>query len=329
MPRVRRLPTLAVAALTVCLLLVVAVLSVSPGATADTTRKAAGQFPGDRPGRVYLGMSCDDCPKRESQLGQGVGLKRWFKKWGDWRGVATAIKEDRAKHRRPWISIEGPQGGTPAGWLAVGQGAYDANLRGLAKVLKAHDNRPIFLSFDHEVSNNLPDDQGRSWAKGFKRFHDVLDEEGALEKVALAPIVASWLFDAANPQDPAAWMRPGVLRRASFMGVDLYQSDTGRAFAQRIPPVDAWLADHGYPDMRIGLGEIGATDYFGNVSGPAWLNRSLRWAARHTDAVIAVSYFNSTANSDPGVYWPLDESTEKMSVYTKWLNRPTFISRVR
>ena len=127
----------------------------------------------------------------------------------------------------------------------------------------------------------------------------MLDEEGALRKVALAPIVAAWLFDAANPQDPGAWMRPGVLRRASFMGVDLYQSDTGRDFTQRIPPVDAWLADHGYPDMRIGLGEIGATDYFGNVSGAAWLNRSLRWAAHHTDAVIAVSYFNSTANSDP------------------------------
>ena len=213
-------------------------------------------------------MSCDDCSKRERQLGQGVSLKRWFKKWGDWRGVAAAIKEDRRKHRRPWISIEGPDGGTPAGWLAVGQGEYDGDLRALARVLKAHDDRPIFLSFDHEVSNNLPDDQGRSWAKGFKRFHDVLDEKGALDKVALAPIVASWLFDPANPQDAAAWMRPGVLRRASFMGVDLYQSDNGRSFAQRLPQVDSWLARHGYPDMRIGLGEIGATDYFGNVSGP-------------------------------------------------------------
>jgi hypothetical protein len=210
----------------------------------------------------------------------------------------------------------------------VGQGAYDNNLRGLARVLKAHDDRPIFLSFDHEVSNALPDAQGRSWAQGFKRFHDVLEEEGALRKVALAPIVAAWLFDAANPQDPGAWIRPGVLRRAAFMGVDLYQSDTGKDFTQRIPPVHQWLAEHGYPDMRIGLGEIGATDYFGNVSGPTWLNRSLRWAARNTDAVIAVSYFNSTANSDPGVYWPLDESAEKMAVYTKWLNRPRFISRV-
>jgi hypothetical protein len=274
-------------------------------------------------------MSCDDCPKREGQLDQGVGLKRWFEKWGEWKALAAAVTEDRRKHRRPWISIEGPQGGTPAGWLAVGRGEYDGDLRALARVLKAHDGRPMFLSFGHEVSNNLPDVQGRSWAKGFKRFHDVLEEEGALGNVALAPIVASWLFDPANPQDPAAWMRPGVLRRASFMGVDLYQSDTGRGFAQRIPPVDTWLARHGYPHMRIGLGETGATDYFGNVSGPTWLNRSLRWAAHHTDAVVAVSYFNSTANSDPGVYWPLDESADKLAVYRKWLDRPAFISRVR
>lgn len=330
----RRLWTAPVAALTACLLML-SVLSLTPQAAAsapepalESARKAKPQFPGHRPGRIYLGMSCDDCPKREQQLGQGVSLKRWFKKWGKWSSVAAAIEEDRRKHRRPWISIEGPDGGTPAGWLAVGRGEYDSDLRALARVLKAHDDRPIFLSFDHEVSNNLPDAQGRSWAKGFKRFHDVLDDKGALNNVALAPIVAAWLFEPANPQNAAAWMTPGVLRRASFMGVDLYQSDNGRGFAKRLPHVDSWLAQHGHPRMKIGLGEIGSTDYFGNVSGPTWLNRSLRWASRNTDAVIAVSYFNSTANSDPGVYWPLDEAADKLAVYLKWLNRRTFINRV-
>ena len=81
--------------------------------------------------------------------------------------------------------------------------------------------------------------------------------------------------------------------------------------------------------MRIGLGEIGATDYFGNVLGRDWLNRSLRWAARNSDAVIAVSYFNSTANSDPGVYWPLDESGgEGCPSTASGSTGPRFISRV-
>jgi hypothetical protein len=318
---------------------VLTALSLLTGATAATAsttdpvgavaQKAKPRFPGDRPGRIYLGMSCDDCPKRESQLGRGVGLKRWFGHWGEWSGVAAAIEEDRSKHRRPWISVKGPQGGGAEGWAAVGRGEYDADIRALGKVLKAHDDEPLFLSFGHEVSNNGSAADGRAWARGFKRFHDVLESKHALENVALAPIVVQWLFDDANPQDPASWLRPGVLRRTAFLGIDIYQSPTGRSFVERVPVVADWLADHGYPHMRIGVGETGATDTFGNVSGPRWLNRSLRWSAHHPDEIAAISYFNSTANSDPNVYWPLDESTAKTNVYLKWLARPVYVSRVR
>lgn len=333
--RPRRPWTPAIAALSMFLVTTLFSLPLTTAATASPTDRASGpahklapEFPGHRPGRIYLGMSCDDCAKRESQLGRKVGLKRWFRKWDDWSGVAAAIKEDRRKHRVPWISVQGPEGGTPEGWAAVGQGQYDADVRGLARVLKAHDGRPVFLSFDHEVSNNLPDHQGRSWARGFKRFHDVLEEEGALDNVALAPIVVAWLFERANSQDPGAWLTPGVLRRTSFLGIDLYQSSSGKDFRQRIPPVARWLARHGYPRMKIGLGEIGATDAFGNVRGSTWLNRSLRWAAKNPDEIAAISYFNSTANSAPGVYWPLDESVRKLDVYLKWLGRSRYISRV-
>jgi hypothetical protein len=45
--------------------------------------------------------------------------------------------------------------------------------------------------------------------------------------------------------------------------------------------------------------------------------------------VTAVSYFNSTANSAPDVYWPLDESAAKTTVYLKWLGRPEYVSHVR
>ena len=203
----------AVAALSACLMLV-SVLSLTAEASAspvervlEPAQQAGPQFPGDRRGRVYLGMSCDDCAKRESQLGQGVGLKRWFKKWDDWSGVDDAIKEDRRKHRPRGSPSRGLEARRPAGSRSDGA-PYDDNLRGLARVLKAHDDRPIFLSFDHEVSNALPDDQGRSWAQRFKRFHDVLEDKGALDNVALAPIVAAWLFDAANPQNPGAGCAP-------------------------------------------------------------------------------------------------------------------------
>lgn len=290
--------------------------------------KARPKFPGHRPGRIYLGMSCGEaCPQKESQLGMSVGLKRWFKKWGNWRGVATAAKEDRRRHRRSWISIEGPRGGSPTGWRDVGRGHYDGEIRQLARVLK-RDRAPIFLSFDHEMSNKAPDSQGRWWARGFSRFHDVLKRAHALKHVSLAPIEASWLFSKFNGQDPGKWLTPSVLRRSSFLAVDVYQNWKGESFGQRIHQVDRWLNRHGRPGMMIGVGEAGATNGLGHQSAASWLNRSLRWAAHNRNTVAAISYFNSTAFSAPSVYWPLDESASKMSAYRSWLRKPVFINRV-
>jgi hypothetical protein len=244
--------------------------------------------------------------------------------------VAKDIREARRGHRLPWISIEGPNHGSPTGWRAVGAGEHNRDIRALARVLKSQDRHPLFLSFDHEMSNNAPESQGIWWAHGFNQFHDVLQHAHALRRVALAPIFVSWLFDPANrTQDPANWLPPSTLRRASFMGVDLYQNDSGNGFAQRLPAVHQWLARHGHPRMLMGLGETGATDRFGTVSAATWLNRSLRWTARHTNRVAAVSYFNSTAHSDPNVYWPLDESRRKTVVFRAWLGKRVFVDRVR
>jgi len=295
----------------------------------NEANKSKPRFPGHRPGKIYLGMSCgEECPSRHAELRRSIGLKRWFKKWGNWRGVEEAIREDQRNHRRPWISIEGP-GGTPSGWLDVANGDYDRDIRELARVLKRNDRSPIFLSFDHEMSNNLPDSQGSWWARGFNRFHDVLKDAHALRRVSLAPIPVSWLFDKSNPQDANAWLPKSVLRRSAFMGVDIYQNESGKSYRHRLPQVDRWLDRHGQQKMMIGIGETGGTDRFGNVSGAKWLNQSLRWAAKHRNKVAAISYFNSTANSDPNVYWPLNESRRKMNVYRKWLTSQAYINRVR
>jgi hypothetical protein len=37
------------------------------------------------------------------------------------------------------------------------------------------------------------------------------------------------------------------------------QSPTGESFVERVPVVADWLAEHGHPHMRIGLGETSAT----------------------------------------------------------------------
>jgi hypothetical protein len=320
--------------------------SPAPGQAASATAPVAGvrhddkanalakrkpSFPGHRPGRIYLGMSCgEQCDRKIPQLGQGFGVHRWFKKWGNWRGIAKAIQEDRRHHRRPWISIEGPDRGAPTGWRDVGRGRYDLDIRELARTLKANDREPVFISFDHEPSNKAGSDAGRWWARGFNRFHDVLARAHALRHVALAPIMAGWMFSKYNHGDrPRDWLRPGVLNRADFLAVDIYQNDKGLPFGQHLPRIARWLGRHGHPHMRLGVGECGSTNGYSAMTAASWLNRSLRWAAHHPGRVAVISYFNSTAYARAGSYWPLDESAAKMAVFRKWLKTRPFIHRVR
>lgn len=293
---------------------------------------AKPRFPGHRPGHVYLGMSCgEQCYQKIPQLGTGFGVHRWYKKWGNWRGIAKAIQEDRRSHRRPWISIEGPDRGNPTGWRDVGRGRYNRDIRMLARTLKANDREPVFISFDHEPSNKASGYAGAWWARGFNRFHDVLKRAHALRHVALAPIMAGWMFSKYNHGDrPRDWLRPGVLNRSDFLAVDIYQNDKGLPFGQRMPRIHRWLARHGHPRMLLGVGECGSTNLYAHaMSAPSWLNRSLRWAAHHPSRIAVISYFNSTAYSRAGAYWPLDESRAKMRVYRKWLRTEPFIKRVR
>jgi hypothetical protein len=82
------------------------------------------------------------------------------------------------------------------------------------------------------------------------------------------------------------------------------------------------MAQHGHPNMMVGIGETGATDRYqaqAGLSAVQWINQSLSWVAANTDKVGVVSYFNSTANSRSGVYWPLDESPAKLAAYRGWL----------
>jgi hypothetical protein len=280
------------------------------------------QWPGQIPGKFYLGMSCGTlCSSKEAQLGQRYGVHRQYTNWGNWKGVAKDIQQDNAAGRLPWISIKGPSGG-PTGWQAVASGSYDDQIKELAAVLKANDGRPVLITFHHEPSNDGTEAEGALWAGAYVRFHDVLKAEGALANVADPPILGDWLFNPANrTQDPDNWVTDAVLKRAPFLGIDLYENSSGETFADRLPRILDWMADRGYPDKMIGIGESGSTDSSYPVSAVDWLNESLDWVAAHTDKVGVVSYFNSTNNSRSGVYWPLDETAAKLAAYRGWLDR--------
>jgi hypothetical protein len=291
--------------------------TTSSPTTTSPASPSGSDFPGLIPGQFYLGMSCGTlCPTQEAKLGRDYGLHRSFKSWGNWGSVARVIQQDHHSGRLPWVSVKGPGGAST--WQAVANGSYDDQIRQLAEVLKANDDQPIFLTFHHEPSNDASDAQGAQWAAAYCHLHDVLANAGALGNVADPPIVGDWLFNARNPQNPENWLTDAVMRRMPFLGVDIYENSSGETYADRIPPIIDWMQQRGYNKM-VGIGETGSTDYYDASTAVRWMNDSLGWAAANTDKVVAVSYFNSTAHSRAGVYWPLDESEAKMAAYRSWL----------
>jgi hypothetical protein len=312
--------------------------AATPRGTTSTTSTTTGttggtsttpKWPGHQPGKVILGMSCGSaCADKEKQLGQAYGVHRQFGKWGDWSRVGKKIAADHAAGRLPWVSVEGPDSGTPAGWRALAAGKYDSEVKALATTLKAYAAKPVILTFHHEPSNDGTEAEGLDWAQASNRFYYVLNSNGALANVAYAPVLGDWLFNAANKsQAPENWLKPAVLRRASFVGIDLYENASGETFAQRLPRILNWLSAQGFPDLMVGIGETGGTDaLYPKKSAVQFMNESFTWAQNNTDKIGVVSYFNSTANSRTGVYWPLDETSTKLNTYRGWLGAARFAS---
>jgi len=243
--------------------------------------------------------------------------------------MAKYIQADNSAGELPWISFKPPAGDDAASWQAIADGQYDSDIRALATVLKANDDKPVLITFHHEPAGNVTEAQGFLWAAAYVHIHDILKSEGALANVADPPIMSDWLFSPRNKaQDPSDWLTPAVLSRAPFIGVDVYQEANNETFAQRLPRVLDWLTGQGYPHMMVGVGELGSTDDPGSsfgISAADWLDQSLAWAAAHADEVAAVAYYDTSVNTRSGAYWPLDESAAKMTVFRSWLNSPVTI----
>lgn len=324
----------AVKALVVALVVLVGGMSISTAAGSATVPEdntSRPRWPGHQPDKIILGMSCGSlCVDKERELALEYGVHRQFTTWGDWRGLVQKIRADHENRRVPWVSVKGPEQGSPAGWRAVATGMYDDEIRRLAAHLAANDGLPIILTFHHEPSNDGTEMEGRDWAHANNRIRNVLKHSNALVNVAYAPIVDEWLFNPRNlSQDPDNWVRPGVLKRADFLGIDLYENDSGETFAQRLPRIVDWMAETGFPNKMIGIGEMGGTNArYASKSASQFINGSLRWATAHTGKIGVVSYFNSTANSRAGVHWPLNETRHKLATYRKWLARSTVATRV-
>jgi hypothetical protein len=287
---------------------------------AGRCRDTAPRWAGHRPCRVYLGMSYPgDIADAEAETGP-VGVNRSYFDWHDLDREAAVIGDDHAHRRLPWVSFKPPSSG--GAWAEVADGEYDDDLRERAR-LYAGFGGPVVVTFHHEPSDD-DSGSGDEYADAWTRVHDVMADETGLGNVAFVPIIGDWQFNPRNEDgEPSRWVTGDVLDRAAFLGVDVYQNDSGDAYPERLGRVLGWLRDRGRPDLMLGLGETGCSDRFGAPTAEQWWTRSWAWVEANADRVGVLAYFNSDRNSKPDVYWPLDESPDKLAAYRRALASPT------
>ena len=282
----------------------------------DRCRENGAQWPGHRPCRVYLGMSYPgDIADAEALTGP-VGVHRSYFQWDDLSREDEAIADDHANRRLPWVSFKPPSSET--GWVRVAEGDVDHDLRERARHY-ALFAEPIVVTFHHEPSDDA-DGSSEDFAAAWARTYDVMRDEAGLDHVAFVPILGEWQYNPENIDGhPGQWVTSDVLDRAAFLGVDVYQNDSGETYDVRLGRVLDWLGRHGRPDLMIGVGETGCTDTFGSPTAVQWWTDSWGWVEQNTDRVGVVAYFDSDRNSRSGVHWPLTESHGKLRAFEESL----------
>jgi hypothetical protein len=140
--------------------------------------------------------------------------------------------------------------------------------------------------------------------------------ETNLKNVASAPIIGEWVFSSYNKADsPEDYATAAVLNRCHFVGIDLYQNTHGDGYAERLGAILSWLDGKGHSTKMVGLGETGCSNGFGSPNGAAWWKKSWDWAARNTNRVGVIAYWNSVGSNKSTQNWVLWESSDKLSAF--------------
>lgn len=280
---------------------------------------AAAQFPGHKPGKIYLGTSGPNLEESLRMTGP-VGLRRTFNTWSGGANETRNINKDHAANRLPWISFR-PPSSAPGGWAAVVSGRYDADIRARARRYAGYA-KPVIVTFNHEphTSNaGTPAEFAAAWS----RVHDIMKNETNLKNVVSVPIIGDWCYNPINKNGhPELFITAGVLSRCHFLGVDLYQNKAGDGYAVRLARILAWLDARGHTTKMVGLGETAACNGFGTPNGAQWWTASWNWAAAHTNRVAAISYYNSMRGNIKQD-WILNETAAKLAAFKASLTSTT------
>ncbi len=276
---------------------------------------ATPQWPGHKPGSIYVGLSTKgDMSPTIAKTGP-IGASREFYSWTSGKGEMRDIAREHAAGRLPWVSFKPPYTGRGV-WKAVASGRFDADIRARAQRY-ASLRKPVIVTFNHEPQTDIPGNGSPAdFAAAWTRIYDVMKGATGLKNVAFVPIIGEWVFNPVNKgPDAQTYLTAGVLSRMAFLGVDLYQNQSGETYADRLPRILTFLDQRGQSRKMIGIGETGATNGYRNTTGARWWSDSWSWASAHTDRIGIVSYFSSLHSNNSGNNWLLTESADKLNAF--------------
>lgn len=286
---------------------------LADSAEAAPRGSARPRWRGHQPGKVFLGMSAAQGIGQATAGTGRVGLQRTFFGWNDGAREDATVRADHAADRLPWISYKPPSSGR-GGWAALASGRYDSDLRARARRY-AEYRKPTIVTFHHEPTND-PTGTGAEWARAYVHCRRIIRDEIGRSNIRFVPIIGDWAFNPRNRDANAgAFLTEDVLQGSAFLGMDLYQNASLKGYGERIGHAVKLLQKRGFPDKMIGLGETGSTDHYGGPGAARWWEKQWGWCTANADRICAVSYFNSSRNSRSGVYWPLDETSRKTTVF--------------
>ncbi len=275
-------------------------VSVTPGTSTPPPPppppSCVPRFAGD-PGcatKMYYGASVEGgSPVTfEGQLGTTLAVHRTYFQSDDAPSkFASEATTDLANRRMPLMSTKVPNDD----WAGVGAGAHDAWLLGIIREL-AKVPGPVWLTLHHEPnSDGAPAD----WVKMQQRARQLIDANA--KNIALVAILNGYNFSKNTP-DAHLYNHP-VGTGVHVMGFDAYcQWSPTLGGNWREPNVvfspGVTVAGWGYPSL---VGEYGVREDPANPGKAAkWMNDA--WNFAYQNKFVAISYFNSGANSPDGTW---------------------------
>jgi hypothetical protein len=280
--------------------------------TSASPRGCKARFPGDPcAGTMYYGASMESGEPRdlESQIGRTLPLFRSYMQPSTPAAQFTKrASADAAAGRIPLISTK-----TPGSWASVAAGKQDAWLTERVKAL-ATVKGPVWLALHHEPTG---DGAPADWVAMQQHARKVIDKHST--NIALVGILNGWDFvtRGGNPQAFRMPLGTGV----DIMGFDSYNFWTpsnGMAWrsVEQIMAPGLAIQKWGYPTL------VGETGIHADPAHPGraatWMRDQYEYGVTH--GFLAISYFNSTANSKDGG-WTL--TGERLAAFNQNLSRST------